>query len=170
MYPLMLITFLLLVLTPAGWGGKDDVGRAIAVGQSVPSDTEITLFRTNCYSGCAVYSLTIHADGSFVYQGGEGAKKKGKVEGRISQEKLKELVDAFNKINYFNLASIYDHGSKDCPSWGTDAPSAITSLILNKKANKVRHYLGCSGSPVVAQLSWLENKIDEAVNVKQWVE
>ena len=174
MFPIMLSTCMLLLLAPADWGGKDDRSRGpatpISVWQSVPPDTEITLLRTNCYGGCPVYSLTIYADGRVVYRGGENAKKRGKIDSHISQEKLKELIAAFNAVNYFSLDVTYDHGSKDCPSWGTDAPYAITSLTLNKKKQVVRHYLGCSGSPTVGKLAWLESKIDEAVNVKQWIE
>ncbi len=174
MFPAMLSMFMLLVLMPAGWGVKDDpscgAGTPISVSQSVPSDSEITLFRTDCYGGCAVYTVTIHADGTVLYQGGENARTRGKIDGRISQEKVKELIAAFNEINYFSLDDRYDHGSKDCPKWGTDMPFAVTKLTLNKKQKTVKHYLGCGGSPVLGKLSWLENKIDEAVNVKQWIE
>ena len=174
MFLIVLTTFMWLALAPAGWGGEEAVHSgpptSTSVSQSVPSDTEITLFRTNCYGGCAVYSLTIYADGRVLYEGGENSKKRGTLTSRISQEKVKELIAAFNGINYFSLADRYDHGSMDCPSWGTDMPSALTSLTLNKKKKAVNHYLGCSGSEVLGKLSWLENKIDDAVNVKQWIE
>lgn len=174
MHSIVLTTSILLLLAAAGWVGHDNRNRGtttpISVWQDVPSDTQIVLFRTNCYGGCTVYTVTIRADGSVVYQGGENAKKKGRIDARISQEKLRELIAAFNAADYFSLADRYDHGSKDCPGWGTDAPSAITSLTMNGKKKTVRHYLGCSGSPVLGKLTGLENKIDEAVNVKQWIE
>lgn len=174
MHSAVLTTSMLLVLAAAGWVGHDNRNRGtttpVSVWQEVPADTQIVLFRTNCYGGCTVYTVTIRADGSVVYQGGENAKTKGKIDSHISQEKVKELVAAFNEIDYFSLADRYDHGSKDCPNWGTDAPSAVTSFTLNQKKKTVRHYLGCSGSPVVSKLAALEHKIDEAVNVKQWIE
>jgi hypothetical protein len=170
MHSVMLTTSMLLILAATGWGGRRGPAAPSPARQDAPPDTEITLFRTNCYGGCAVYTVTIRADGSVLYQGGEGAKTRGKIESHISQEKVRELVAAFKAIDYFSLADRYDHGSKDCPNWGTDAPSAITSLTLNQKKKTVRHYLGCSGSPVIGKLAGLENKIDEAVNVKQWIE
>jgi hypothetical protein len=175
MFQALLTTFLWLALAPACYASSD-VGNRSAfahpppVQQDVPSDTKITLLMTDCYGGCPVYSLTIYADGKVLYVGGEGVKRKGEVESRISQERLKELIAAFKKINYFDLEDRYVSRSKDCPSWATDTASAITSLTLNGKTKTVNHYYGCSGSEVVAKLTWLEEKINDAVNVNQWIE
>lgn len=175
MFQVLLTTFLWLVLAPAGAAGSE-VGNQNApahppsVPQNVPSDTVITLVRTNCLGGCATYTVTIKADGKVLYEGDHDVKQKGKVESRISQEKLKELIAAFKKINYFDLQGLYDRKSAACPSFSYDAPSAITSLTLNDKKKTIRHNTGCSGSQELAQLTWLERKIDEAVNAKQWIE
>ncbi len=102
--------------------------------------------------------------------GRSDVKQKGKVESRISQAKPKELVAAFKEINYFDLQGRYNAKSEACPSFSFDAPSAITSLTLNEKKKTINHKAGCSGSQELAQLTWLERKIDEAVNAKQWIE
>jgi hypothetical protein len=175
MFQVLLTTFLWLVLAPA-CGAGSEVGNQNAfahlwaIPQDVPSDTVITLVRTDCYGGCPNYSLTIKADGSVLYDRHSDVKQKGKLESRISQEKLKALVSEFKEINYFDLQGRYDRKSEACPSFSFDAPSAITSLTLNEKKKTINHNTGCSGSKELGQLTWLERKIDEAVNAKQWIE
>ena len=137
--------------------------------QDGPSDAVITPMRTDCYGGCPTYTLTINADRKVLYNGGRDVKQNGKVESRISQEKLKELIAAFKEINYFDLQSRYDFGSEACPGYSHDMPSAMTSLTLNKKKKTVNHSYGCSGSKELGNLTWLEKKIDDAVNVDQWI-
>jgi hypothetical protein len=175
MFQARLTTLLWLVLALACCAGiearnQNALAHPPSVLQDVPSDTMITLVRTNCLGGCAAYTVTINADGKVLYEGDHDVKQKGKVESRISQEKLKELIAAFKEINYFDLQGLYDRKSVACPSFSYDAPSAITSLTLNEKKKTIRHNTGCSGSQELAQLTWLERKIDEAVNAKQWIE
>ena len=173
MFQVLLTTFLWLVLAPGAGsevGNQNAFARLWAIPQDVPSDTVITLVRRDCYGGCPHYSLTIKADGSVLYDGYSDVKQKGKLESRISQEKLKALIAAFKEINYFDLQGRYDSKSEACPSFSFDAPSAKTSLTLNEKKKTINHNAGCSGSQELGQLTWLERKIDEAVNAKQWIE
>lgn len=173
MFQALLNTILWLTLVLACCASSD-VGNQSAFAhlppapQDVPSDTVITLMRTDCYGGCSTYTLTINADGKVLYNGGKEVKQKGKVEGRISQEKLKELLAAFKEINYFDLLGKYDSGGA-CPQFFHDSPAAITSLTLNGKKKTVYHAYGCRGSKELDQLTWLEGKIDAAVNVDQWI-
>jgi hypothetical protein len=174
MFQALLTTSLWLMLIPAASCGGCDVGGAssfipLSGAQDVPSDTVIALMRTTCYGGCPAYSLTISADGKVLYRGREHVKRKGEVESRISQEKLKELVAAFKEIDYFDLKDKYLNGKEDCPKWWVDMPYAATSLTLNGKKKTVNHYSGCIGSAEVEKLRRLEEKIDEAVNVDQWI-
>ena len=136
--------------------------------QDVPSDTMITLMRTNCFGGCPTYTLSINAEGTVLYDGRTDVKQKGEVKSRISHEKLKELIAAFKEINYFDLQGRYDRGIA-CPNFLYDMPAAVTSLTLNGKKKTVHHANGCSGSKELGQLTWLEGKIDEAVKVDQWI-
>jgi hypothetical protein len=124
--------------------------------------------RTDCFGGCPTYTLSINAKGTVHYNGRTDVKQKGEVETRISHEKLKELIAAFQKINYFDLQGRYDSGIA-CPQFLYDMPAAITSLTLNGKKKTVHRANGCTGSKELAQLKWLEGKIDEAVKVDQWI-
>src|ERR1700682_5266105 len=130
MFQALLTTFLWLALAPAGYAGSDIGNRSAfahptTVPQGVPSDTKIGLAMTDCYGGCPVYSLTIYADGRVLYVGQKGVKMKGEAESRTPLEKIKELIAAFKKINYFDLEDRYVSRSKDCPSWGTDMGYAL---------------------------------------------
>jgi hypothetical protein len=137
--------------------------------QVVPPDTLITLERTACYGTCPVYKITISADGTVVFEGRRFVKKVGSVKSAISQEQLRELLAAFEKIRYLELRDRYEEPEDGCKQWVTDNPSAITSLTLNGKSKSVRHYYGCRGVEVLAELEKLERAIDDAANSAQWI-
>jgi len=129
----------------------------------------ITLERSVCFGTCPAYKVTIFDDGKVVYEGKDFVKRKGRVEARISKSELEELVGEFNRLNYLNLDDEYGVGDK-CPESWTDYPSAVTSFTANGKTKRINHYLGCRGLPILDQLRALENKIDEVVNTKRWIE
>ncbi|HEY0324142.1 MAG TPA: DUF6438 domain-containing protein [Pyrinomonadaceae bacterium] len=135
--------------------------------QDVPADTVITIERTACFGPCPMYKLAIYADGRVVYEGKNNVKQTGKVESSITQDKIRELVAAFEQIEYFKLKDRYS--GQDCPQMWTDHPSAITSLTMNGKSKTVKHYYGCQGLEILDRLTKLESKIDEAANVNQWI-
>lgn len=138
----------------------------LSVAQSTPTPTPvITLDRSVCFGSCPVYKVEIYEDGKVVYEGKEFVKKKGIAHSQITKQELEHLVEQFTKINYFDLKS-----EPDCPQSSTDHPSASTSLKWHGRQNVVIHYHGCSGSEVLKQLTELEDKIDTAVNSKQWIE
>jgi hypothetical protein len=128
----------------------------------------ITLERTVCFGTCPEYKLTIFSDGRVEFQGTRFVKKVGKATGRISRARLHDLVMEFTNIYYFNLPDSFEPGQKTCPQEATDMPSAITSLTWQGRSKTIRHYHGCRGANTLELLTNLENKIDEAVNVKQW--
>ncbi|HYX72040.1 MAG TPA: DUF6438 domain-containing protein [Nitrososphaera sp.] len=143
--------------------------------QELPRDTVITLERTECFGTCPSYKLSISANGKVVFIGQRFVKKTGKFESRITQDQLKQLVSEFERINYFSLKDDYGwtvtyQPSEDCPEWWTDHPTAYTSITINGKTKKVGHYDGCKGTDTVKKLAELENRIDEIVGTKQWIE
>ncbi len=145
----------------------------IPADSKIPEDLIITLERTGCYAGknvCPTYKLTVKSDGAVVFEGKDVTEIKGKVEDKISAEKVKQLVAEFQKADYFNLENSYDY--KNCPSTATDRPNANTSIQINGKRKTIHHYLGCKGKDseiFPAQLFELENKIDEIVETKRWI-
>jgi len=135
----------------------------------IPPDVTITLERTRCYGFCPSYVLKISATGKVTYEGRASVKLVGQAESSISQEKLRELILAFEKINYFELRASYETPNDGCKDWVTDGPTAITSLTINGRSKSVRHYSGCRGIAVLAELEKLEQAIDDAANSQQWM-
>ncbi|HWN99119.1 MAG TPA: DUF6438 domain-containing protein [Blastocatellia bacterium] len=143
--------------------------QAIAETQQVPQDTQITLERTLCYGMCPSYRLTISADGSVLFEGRKFVKKVGIAQSRISPETLRNLIDRFERINYFDLRNRYQDTEDGCEGAVMDAPSALTSIKINGKSKSVRHYLGCEGVEALDGLTKLEQAIDDAANTAQWI-
>ena len=134
----------------------------------IPGDLLITLERTACYGRCPIYKLTIKADGSVLFDGERFTKTIGKAEGKISEDKVKKLIKEFENADYFAL-----DGEYDCYQM-TDNPSAFTSIQINGKNKKIKHYQGCeSGSDEfekeLSNLTELENKIDEIIGTQKWI-
>ena len=129
-----------------------------------PSDVKeviITLERTECFGSCPVYRLTILGDGTVIYEGIRFAQVQGTNKTIISEDKIRQLVSEFQKIDYFSLRDSYEERNV------TDMPSAITSLTINGNKKTVRHYHGDLSTPT--ELTELEDKIDEIVNTNQWI-
>lgn len=152
---------------------KSSVSPSFPASANVPEDLMITLERTGCYAtrnACPTYKLTVNADGSVVFEGRDVTKVKGKVEDKISVEKVKQLIGEFEKANYFNLEDSYD--GETCPRTSTDRPNANTSIQIGGKKKSVSHNLGCRGQDskiYPPELYELENKIDEIVETKRWI-
>ena len=124
-------------------------------------DVKVTLERTECFGTCPVYKLTVYGDGRVVYKGIRFVKVAGIIKTAIGEDKIKQLVSEFKRIDYFSLDSSYEGSNV------TDMPSAITSYTVNGKTKTVRHYYGDFSAP--KQLTQLENRIDEIVGSEQWV-
>ena len=140
-----------------------------ASAQKAPPDTLITLERTGCYGMCPIYKVSISADGTVIFEGTRFVKKVGTARSTISEEQIRELIVAFDKINYFELRDQYVKPEDGCKQWLTDNPSAITSINRSGKSKSVTHYYGCRGIEVLKDLEKLEQAIDNAVNSGQWI-
>ncbi|MEZ5424857.1 MAG: DUF6438 domain-containing protein [Pyrinomonadaceae bacterium] len=132
----------------------------------------ITLERTACYGPCPIYKLSVKGDGSVEFDGEKFTETTGKAEGKISQEKIRELIKAFKEADYFGFDDSYDE--KNCPASATDSSTVITSIQINGRKKTIKHYLGCADGteehrPYPAKLCELEYKIDEMVGTKRWI-
>ena len=139
----------------------------------IPPDVVITLERTICYGPCPMYTLTVKADGSVNFQPryvrGRDIVAGNSKRGRITKEKVKELISEFERADYFSFKDSYKLFESECPESWSDHPSAITSLTIKGRFKTINHDYGCQGNPVLEKLSKLEKKIDEIVNTKRWL-
>ena len=130
----------------------------------IPSDLKdvvITLERTACFGVCPVYKLSIHGDGTVIYEGIRFVRIKGTIKTTIGEDKIQQLVSEFQRTGYFSLEDSYEERN------ATDMPSAFTSLTIDGNKKTVRHYHGDLSAP--KELTELENKIDEIINSNQWI-
>ncbi len=111
----------------------------------------ITLERTACLGRCPIYKLTIDETGKVLFEGKEFVSHIGKKEFFIGKNKVRELISAFDKAQFFSLRDNYEGGP-------TDAPSAITSITIDGRTKTISHYGASPDAP--KELTELENKID----------
>ena len=126
------------------------------------SEVLITIERGACYGTCPIYSAQISGDGTVVYNGIENVKVKGKKRFKIPKAKVQELVKAFENINYFSLKDKYETDENGMRI--ADLPPVTTSISFKGKTKKVIHNYGAP-----KELRELENKIDEAADLKKLV-
>jgi len=154
--------------------------RPLFAQQRVP-DALIILERDPGYWGelgaasCPFYKLTIFADGSVKMEPKDYREYKVVVgpivKSQITLQKLNQLVSAFDKADFFRFISTFENKQNDqadCPQYGTDDSTAFLTITLNGTTKRVEHYQGCRGTEALSKLTDLENKVEEAVDIKQW--
>lgn len=149
----------------------------------VPPDTVITLERTNGMGTSPHYKIMLFADGIVIYDGREFVKQVGILRSTITQDQINQLIKEFEGINYFSMEDRYEDVRDGCPASGSDMPSANTSIKVNGRFKAISHDYGCQyvdapshdHVPHIRELVYpkelvdLETKIDEVVNIKQWI-
>jgi hypothetical protein len=123
------------------------------------------------------YRVVIWADGTVDFN-----RDDVKRQGRLSQEQMRQLINAFEAIDFFSFADKYAY-YENCPQSCVEHPCADTGVYLtgdysfattsftyNGQSKSVLHYRGCKESERLKELTKLENKIDEVVNTQQWLE
>ncbi len=144
-----------------------------------PKDLIISLERNfNCFdlsgymSGkCRDYSLKINADGDVILRLEETRKRKAKnVKTKVNQKEIEQLIDVFEKANFFQLQNEYTNG-EICKVRATEQSTEIISIEINGKKKQVEHYLGCyiDEKEITTSLLNLGNKIDEVVKTRRWI-
>ena len=129
------------------------------------SDVNITLFRIAMTPGGPAYTLVIDGNGTVTYNDVSSVKRLNEQDGeqksKIAIEKVEELVNEFNKADYFNLKDKYE---------GKGLPIVTTSITIGSKYKSVIDYHGSINlPPELKKLRILEDKIDEFANSSQWV-
>ncbi len=150
---------------------SENKAQSILQNGEIPKDLITTLERTFCGGDCPAYKLVVTADGVVNFSGEENTKKTGSAKGKISKQKLKQLVAEFEKANVFNLRDEYENG-EICEQYATDFPSEIISIQVNGKSKRILHNFGCWGEKAKIELTplvVLGENIDIITNSKRWV-
>jgi len=120
-------------------------------------DVTIILERAVCFGACPDYTVTIHGNGTVVYEGRNFVAVQGKQTAHIAEEKVQELVDEFYRAGFFSLRERYEEQV-------TDLPSQTTSITIDGKTKTVYRY---GFEPL--RLAELEDRIDEIAGTEKWV-
>jgi len=126
------------------------------------SDVVMTLERSQCFGSCPAYKVTIYGDGRVVYQGKSHVRVEGVQTAKISADRVRELVQAFDVAGFYSMDAEY-------PTLITDGPVYTTTI---QRAGKVTKVINAGGFPkkVPEALTVLENKIDEIAESSRWVQ
>ena len=135
---------------------------AVAQAQKCKDNIVITIQRSACYGTCPIYSAKIYADGTVVYVGKEYVKEKGERRFKITPETVQQLIEEFERIDYFSLKDKYDADENGISP--TDLPTTTTSICLDGKKKKVVNYYGAP-----RKLNELEDKIDSLAGLSKYL-
>jgi hypothetical protein len=127
----------------------------------LPSNVVITMERGLCLGPCPAYKVTIYGDGRIVYRGRYNVSVTGIRIGIIPQDKIRELVDEFDRINYFYLHYQYIWSNGETVD---NLPATETSITINGHKSQVHDYYGAP-----QELKDLERKIDEIAGTERWI-
>lgn len=112
------------------------------------------------------YSLTIHGNGTIIYNGIENVKAKGEIEKTIDEKRVISVLSEFKNINFFSLDDVYPVNN------ASNRPYTLLSILIpnedgTTKTKSVLHYFGSKNVP--KKLIELEDKIEEIVDSDKWV-
>ena len=108
-----------------------------------------------------VYSLTIHGNGSVIYNGIKNVETSGVQTYQISKDKAREIVNGFINIYYFALKDKYYD-----PSNASTLPVVTTSINIDGKTKTI---IDDHSSYTPPALRALEDKIDQLANSEKWI-
>ena len=121
---------------------------------------EITYEQSGCYGPCPTFSIQIHSDGSLRYIGLHYVPVQDTVFDKVNGQQVNQLIDAFERSNYFSFKDNYLIGP-------TDYPTAYTSYKIKGRYKSVTHYFGDKSAP--AELDTLYLRINRILNAKRWL-
>jgi len=103
----------------------------------IPTDFLVTLERGPCFGTCPVYSLTVSADGTVVYDGMQFVEVEGEQTAALPAQQVEELANAIVSADFFSLEDSYAVSA-------TDLPSITTMVTMQGLTKSIYHYgVGC---------------------------
>lgn len=156
-----LIFLVFLICAAVAWEGckGSKAGEGSAAKVEVPEDFQVIFSRGGCRGQCPIYTLFVDAQGNVKYQGEAFVDHVGKFEKKISQAKVKELVQAFKDASYFEMSPTYDDPQV------MDAPRMVVECRMDGQSHKVIDRFDAPEA-----LKTLEKKIDEIVGNEGYTE
>ena len=152
--------------------------REIGSRKTISAFDWISLERTECFGSCPAYRMTVTSTGDVTFEGYSSVACVGTRRKHIDSKTIQKLTDALNQASVLGFRDSYRNELDGCPSLWTDNPSAITTVSINGQVKRINHYHGCQEvdanapereKPYPAQLTLLEDRIDEILETGDWV-
>lgn len=125
------------------------------------SSLRIRLERTACYGTCPSYTVEVDGDGSVLYDGKSHVVVTGAHRAHVSKDDVEQLVQAFQKADYFSLRDSYVYGV-------TDNATYTTSISFDGHTKSVKDYVGLRvGMP--EDVTNIEDLIDRLTGTERWI-
>ena len=155
----------------------------IDIEQHIPEDATVMLARTGCSPGtCPTYKVTVRADGTVLSEGPifwldyQESRNTTPTTTHISQDEVRQLLREFLRIDYFSIKAecgvrefrgIQGPENFKCANCSANQQSTVTAITINRKYKTIEHYYGCGGTETLTNLTDLEQKFAEIVNIRQ---
>jgi len=154
---LILLSSFLFLLAPCNASKKTSASSAEQSSVSDPKTVVITFQKGVCFGKCPAFTLTINGEKkTATYKGDMNVDKIGEYEKKVTDEELKNLVDAFEKYHFSELKDEYT-------SAATDHPSIYTTYTANGKTKKVKDMYGAPND-----LKAIEKVLEDFSNTEGW--
>jgi hypothetical protein len=125
------------------------------------ASVRITLRRSLCFGTCPYYSVEIRGTGDVLYEGSDCVAVRGERSDKIDVDRVRRLVSAFERADFFSLRESYR-------SRITDIPTFRISLSVDGREKSVEDYGGTMvGMPAAVRA--LEDEVDETASTDRWV-
>ncbi len=123
----------------------------------IPEDSVLlTIERTPCFGQCPEYSAMITTSGRCYYLGENFVNRLGAYHGKMDSDKLEELQQEIDRIQFFEFLSKYDKPV-------TDVPTVFVEVHRNGKVHRVMDRMGAP-----AELKAFEKYIDRLLETVAW--
>lgn len=117
--------------------------------------------RTPCLGSCSIYEAKLYSDGKATFFGRKNVHMKGRYEGQISQQQMKDLIDEIDKANFFNFESSYP--VNDSAKRVSEHSKTILTIQVGDQIKQVK-----KNNEGPAALLTFENYLDELFDRLEW--
>lgn len=97
----------------------------------VPDSLLVSLERTACYGTCPTFKFNIYNSGFAEFEGIRFVDSVGRYTGWVPKERLNQVKELANQINYFEMKDQYDN------TYITDIPATITIVQFDGRLKRV---------------------------------
>jgi len=104
--------------------------------------------------------------GQVTFSGERYVKSEGRHSYTIEPSVVRTLADELLDAGFLDFTQ---EQVDDCQEEWTDDSSVVLTLEYGDTKHATNHYLGCTGGPIHELLTHLEDRVDEALQTKQWI-